>query len=257
MTIDQAIPPLRELPTGHLDARKRHLVAEIVRSHKRPRFPSVHWLVGTRRRVAVLAIVAAVIVIGTAVAATTSWLTGSPAPQSVVSDFGSYAPQLGFNPEPGQAVMVAADGDIKLYATTNKQGTYCLVVSAPWKRPEKLPDGGLCIPPSQARAPFIAGPVGASGNGNQSTYLIAGRTDDREARAVRFVDPKGNPITIAIGSSGFFIAAVRMVGSACAKGDWNSTFSVLGASGNERMRTTIRLAYSNSPRVCVLTAPHP
>ena len=72
----------------------------------------------------------------TAVAATaTGWLTGSPAPQSVVSDFGTYAPQLGFDPEPGRAVLVAQDGDVILYATTNKQGSYCLVTSAPWKRP--------------------------------------------------------------------------------------------------------------------------
>jgi hypothetical protein len=147
MTIDKRILPLRDLPPGRLEARREHLMAEIVRGQQRPHFVSLPRLMGTRRRIAVLAIVTLLIVIGTAVASTTSWLTGSPAPQSVVSDFGTYTPQLGFNPEPGRAVLVAEDGDISLYATTNKQGTYCLVASAPWKRPEKLADGGTCIPP--------------------------------------------------------------------------------------------------------------
>ena len=50
------------------------------------------------------------VIVGTAIAAT-GWLVGSPAPPSVKSDFGSYAPQLGFNPQPGKAVLVASSGD--------------------------------------------------------------------------------------------------------------------------------------------------
>ena len=253
MSIDHAIPPLRDLSAGRLDARTEHLVAEIARVQQgRPPFFFLPGLVRPRRRIAALAVVVGLLVIGTAVAATTSWLTGSPAPKSVVSDFGSYTPQLGFNPYPGGAVLVAEDSDVSLYATTNKQGSYCLLAGAPWKRPGKLGEGGTCVAPAQAAAPLIAGVLGASSSqsGNEQTYLIAGRTAEPEARTIRFTDPNGDPITRAIGFSGFFIAAVHTAGSACANGDWNSTFSVLGPNGKERTRATITLARSSSPGVC-------
>ena len=41
MNIDQTIPPLRDLPTGRLDARKEHLLAEVQSSQKRPGAPSL------------------------------------------------------------------------------------------------------------------------------------------------------------------------------------------------------------------------
>jgi hypothetical protein len=259
MSIDYTIPPLRDLPAGRLIARKQHLVAEIQSSQKRPNALSLPRFVVPRRRVALLSLALGLFVIGTAVAAMTDWLTGSPAPNSVVSDFGSYAPQLGFNPEPGHAVLVAQDGDISLFATTNKQGSYCLIASAPWKRPSKLPDGGTCIPPAQAAAPLVAGLVGASSSpGGQQTYLIAGRTTNPEARAIHFSDPTGTPITRTIGSSGFFIASVRTDKSACANGDWRPTFSLLGANGEQRASITITLGSASpaSPGVCVFPAPH-
>jgi hypothetical protein len=253
-------PPLRDLPADRLNARKAHLMIEIARAQQRSQFFSLTELRRPRRRVAALAIVVALLAIGTAVAATTSWLTGSPAPQSVVSDFGSYTPQLGFNPDPSSAVLVAEDSDVSLYATTNRQGSFCLVVSAPWKRPSQLPDGGTCIAAAQSEAPLIAGLLGASSSqgGNQQTYLIAGRTADPEARTIRFTDPNGRPIARPIGSSGFFIAAVRSAGSACANGNWNSRFSVLGADGNERTGAEITLAFtrSDSPGVCGFATPH-
>src|SRR5207247_4609769 len=121
------------------------------------------------------------------------------------------------------------DGDVSLYATTHREGTYCLVVSAPWKRPETLPDGGMCIPRAQAAAPLVAGFVGAS----STTLLIAGRTDARGAHMIRLTDPDGRLLTRPIGSSGFFVAAVRVSGSACANGDWKPTFVVLDTSGRE------------------------
>jgi hypothetical protein len=264
MSIEHTIPPLRDLPAGRLEVRKEHLVAEILRGRHHSRRFSLPRLVGPRRRVAAFALALALVVIGTAVAATrTDWLTGSPAPTSVVSDFGSYAPQLGFDPEPGRAVLVAKDGEFSLYATTNTQGSYCLVASAPWKRPSELPDGGTCIAPAQAAAPLIAGLVGASGSRSpgraQQTYLIAGRTADPEARMISFTGPGGDPITRAIGSSGFFIAAVRTDESACTRGDWTSRFSGLGADGKERTHATITLATAppDSARVCVFAAPHP
>lgn len=261
MSIDHTIPPLHDLPAGRLDARKEHLVAEIQSSRKRPGVLSLPRRVGPRRRAAALALALGLLMIGTAVAATTTdWLTGSPAPKSVISDFGSYAPQLGFNPEPGRAVLVARDADVALYATTNAQGSYCILASAPWKRPSKLGEGGTCIPPTQAAAPLVAGLVGASSSSDsgEQTYLIAGRTTDPEARTIRFSDPTGAPITRTIGSSGFFIATVRTNESACANGDWRPSFTVLGANGEERASFTITLgsARSESPGVCVFAAPH-
>lgn len=261
MSIDQTIPPLRDLPTGRLDARKKHLVAEIQSSQKRPSVLPLPVWIRPRRRVAALALALGLLVIGTAVAATTTgWLTGSPAPKWVVDDFGSYAPQLGFNPEPGHAVLVAQDADISLYATTNRQGSYCLLASAPWKRPSNLGEGGTCIPPAQASAPFVAGLVGAtSSSDGAQTYLIAGRTTDPDARWIRFSDPAGAPITRPIGFSGFFIATVRSLESACANGDWKPTFIVLGPDGNQRASATITLgaAPSASSGVCVFEPPHP
>jgi hypothetical protein len=259
MNIDHTIPPLRDLPAGRLGARKEHLVAEVERTSRPTSVLSMPRWVGSRRRVAALAIALGLLLIGTAVAATTDWLTGSPAPKSVVSDFGSYAPQLGFNPEPGRAVQVATDEDTILYATTNRQGSYCLIASAPWKRPSTLPDGGTCIALGQAAAPLIAGLVGAhsSSNGEQ-TYLIAGRTTDPEAQTIRFSDPSGTMITRPVGSSGFFLAAIHTGTPACANGDWKPTFTSVGADGKERTSATITLgsAPSASPGVCVFAAPH-
>lgn len=209
----------------------------------------------------------ALLVIGTAVAETTTWLrtgwlTGSSAPESVVDDFGTYAPQLGFDPEPGRAVLVAEDGEFSLYATTNKQGSYCLVASAPWKRPDTNPDGGTCIPPAIAAAPLIAGLVGAASDRstNEQTYLIAGRTHDAAAREIRFTDPNGEAITRTIGSSGFFIAAIHTPGLACSDGDWISTFDTLGTEGEQRGRSTITLAVAQGTgiwRTCTFSGPHP
>src|SRR5437763_741626 len=123
MSIDDAISPLRDLPAGRLDARKAHLVAEIASTPAQSNSLGVARRLGSRRRLALVALALGLLAIGAAVAATTTdWLTGSPAPPSVTSDFGSYATQLGFNPEPGHAVQVATDGEMILYATTNKQG---------------------------------------------------------------------------------------------------------------------------------------
>jgi hypothetical protein len=233
--------PLRELPRGRLATRMEHLLAEIERP---PRL--------SHRARVVLVVVVSLVVLGTAAAATTSWLTGRPAPQAVVSDFGSYTPQLGFHPEPGRAVLVAEDGAVRLYATTNREGTYCLVADAPWKRPEILPDGGTCVPAAQAAAPVVAGLVGAS----STTLLIAGRVDDGAAHAIRLTGPDGRLLTWPIGSSGFFVAAVAVSGSPCANGEWKPTFVVVDARGRELTRATILLARPAALGACVLGGPH-
>jgi hypothetical protein len=247
-----ALVPLDELARG--DWRDVERRAGIARP--RPRFLLAATLAATLVGLLVTPLGGA---IAREVENLSNWLKGSPAPESVVSDFGSYAPQLGFDPVPGRAVLVARDGgNFSLYATTNKQGSYCLIASAPWKRPSKLPDGGTCIPPAHAVSPLVAGLVGASTAGSEQTYLIAGRTTDEGARAIRFTDPAGAPIERAIGSSGFFVAVVRTNESACASGDWAPTFNVLGADGDARASIAITLgSASASPGVCVFAAPHP
>ncbi len=115
-----------------------------------------------RHRIALVtsALAVAGIIVGTAIAAT-GWLVGSPAPKNVKSDFGSYAPQLGFNPEPGKAVLVAHDGPYKMYVTPDKQGGYCTLVATPQYHPGPHGSGGDCGTRRQAAVSFLAGPVGA------------------------------------------------------------------------------------------------
>jgi hypothetical protein len=209
------------------------------------------WL--SRRRIMLSA---AVLVFATATAglalAGSGWLIGAPAPPAVVADFNSYTPQLGFHPSPGSAVLVAEDYNIGLYATTNKEGTYCIVVSAPWKRPAKLGDGGTCIPALQAAAPLIAGLPGASTSrdGSKTTAVVAGRVNNAAARTIRFTGPTGYEIVRPVGSSGFFVASVHVQGPLCASGDWLSTFTALNAAGGEIARATIGLAHSPAPGLC-------
>ena len=77
----------------------------------------------SQRRLVAAAVVALVAIIALTGVATggVGWLTGTPAPHSVIADFGTYTPQLGFHPDPGSAVLVASDGDSHLYATTNAE----------------------------------------------------------------------------------------------------------------------------------------
>lgn len=174
------------------------------------------------------------------------WLAGEPAPPSVVANFDSYAPQLGFRPDAARAVVVAEDGDVSLYATTNDRGSYCLAAGAP--------DGGVCIPPQHSSAPLIAG-IMTNGDGR---LLVTGRAADPDARAIRFTGPGGNVVTRTIGSSGFFVAAVPGRRSPCANGDWRPTFTALGSNGEEVRSATITLARGAPGGVCSADlGPHP
>ncbi len=150
-----------------------------------------------RRRLLVLAVIAVgVLVTGISIAAT-GWFTAEPAPKPVVEDFKAYTPQLGVHPEPGKAVFVAQDGEFKLYATTNREGTYCLVVDLPWRRPQ-AGDGGVCVPKRDATEPLTAAAA--------SLGVVVGRVTDHTGRDV---------------------------GSACWtwKGDWAPIFTALDGSG--------------------------
>lgn len=185
------------------------------------------------------------------------WVRGEPAPQSVVDEFGTYAPQLGYQPDSGGAVLVAVDeGDVRLYSTKNDKGSYCLLLRAPG-RPSG--DGGTCIQPKWAAEPLIAGTLGATGGDDESsTHFIGGRSDHSGARSIRFTDPDGHTISRPIGYDGFFIASVDVSRSACGAGDWRPTFVVLDANGNEVARAAITLLFSYPGQsACSFSPPHP
>jgi hypothetical protein len=247
--------PLREMPASRLAARHQHLLREISKSTQ-PRTSALRFALNRRRTLVPL--VAALVIVGTAAAATTSWLTGSPAPSSVVNGFKSYPTQLGFHPVPGQAVLVAGSHSVSLYATLNREGGYCLTVSAPWKRPDSLPDGGTCVTASDAAAAFVAGTLGVSSSPGESatTLVVAGRTTNPNARAVRFDDPDGISRTQRLGSSGFFVATIETPGSPCSRGDWAPAFELLAPSGDRLASTTVTLASDRGHGACQFVGPH-
>jgi hypothetical protein len=206
-----------------------------------------------RRRLVALAVLAiAVIATGLSIAAN-GWLSGEPAPAPVVQDFQAYTPQLGFHPEPGKAVLVAEDGVVKLYATTNREGTYCIVVDEPW-RPAgpKTGDGGVCVSKAKATEPISAGWLGSSPTApnGMTTYVIAGRVEDPKAKTLRFSDRSGATVERPIGVGGFYVAAVpgkpiefveihRPGGVYCPGKDWEPTFVALGDDGTELVESRI------------------
>jgi len=216
--------------------------------------------IAARRRrslVLVAALAVGVLISGLAIAGT-GWLMGEPAPQPVVEDFQAYTPQLGFHPEPGEAVFVAKDGPVKLYATTNREGTYCIVVDEPWK-PASAGDGGSCVSKSTAAKPIAAYLVGvssASENGD-ATFVIAGRVGRAHATTIKFRDPEGALVERPIGMNGFFVAALHGTppipdatpdGVKCPVKSWNPTFVALRSDGQTVQKATVPLMES---RLCV------
>jgi hypothetical protein len=249
--VDAADEPARARARGLL-------LATIATASKAPgkRPPSLP--LGRPGRFVLIAAAFAVVGAGIAAAAANHWLVGDPAPQAVVSGFDSYTTQLGFHPEPGRAVLVARDDDLWLYATTNKEGTYCVLLSAPWMRPEKLTDGGSCLPAEEADVPLAAWNPGISSQGEdgKSRFVYAGRTTHAEARTIRITTPAGEAVERPIGSSGFFVLGVRL-GFTCALADstWNPVVRVLDSDGDEVASKTlgfpsIVVAQRGSVHVC-------
>ena len=136
-----------------------------------------------RRTVISLAVVVVGIVTGSlAIAATSAgWLTGEPAPPTVVEGFRQYTPQLGFHPQAGKAQFVAQDGPIKLYATANREGGICYLVDEPWK-PANAGDGGTCASREWAAVPISAGWL----SGSPDVLVVGGRVADQRATAISF-----------------------------------------------------------------------
>ena len=171
------------------------------------------------------------------------WLDGEPAPESVVNNFSSYPPQLGFRPKAGKAVRVASDGAFVLFATPNDRGSYCLATSTP--------DGGICIRPSVAAATLIAGIMpGDPGRADaRRTVLVAGRVKDSHAVAIAFTNPDGAEVTRPLGLGGFFLVALQTAEPEpgapvylCKNGGWAPVFHAFDRTGAELLTAKISLA---------------
>lgn len=194
-----------------------------------------------RRRIVLLtsALAAAGVIVGAAIAAG-GWLVGSPAPPDVKADFGSYAPQLGFNPRPGRAALVARDGAYKLYAATNKQGGYCILLVTPGYHAGPHGEGGDCAGPDHRFLVATAHP----GPGTAGKLYLFGRTTAHNAAAVRFTTPNGSTRTADVGSSGFFIARTDVPNSIVCRAAiqpavwWKPTLTVLDRHGRQLGRST-------------------
>lgn len=203
----------------------------------------------TQRRLALVATVltAASVIVGSAVAAT-NWLTGSPAPSTVQSDFGSYPGQLGFTPEPGSAVLVASADANELYATTNAASSYCVVLTTAASAAPLSMGGGDCVPTTTADQPIVAGTFPVSSD----TLALAGRVSTPGAASVQVQLPSGAPLKVPIGSSGFFLATFDS--APCQGGDWSPQFVALNASGNPVATSTITVekTLTSAPSGCWL-----
>jgi hypothetical protein len=202
-------------------------------------------------------------VIATVAVAGTGWLVGSPAPPDVKADFGSYATQLGFNPQPGQAVLVASSGAYQLYATANTQRGLCTLVVTPWV-PASAHEGGECSAAPADSSAFYASVGGQSAETNDATTVVVyGHTSDGEASSVQFDGPNGAPVTATVGKGGFFIAGTTGPGMMCGRGAWAPTFHVLDATGHELSATTLTLRPAanwvtvGSGRVCIVSSAGP
>jgi hypothetical protein len=200
------------------------------------------------RTLAVIVLAGALIASGVALAATQ---LGSPAPPQVTADFGSYATGLGFHPVPGKAVLVAQDGAISLYATTNAEGTACVTITAPWKTGPDHDDGGTCIRQADESKPILAGFVGGNTPpSGPAVFVIAGRVLVAGAVSVSFPTADGTPISAPLGPGGYFVTTVGSMGCDSPTGVWKPVFNALDAAGSTRASTAIELAESPTPATC-------
>ncbi|HEY5694166.1 MAG TPA: hypothetical protein VIR14_06625 [Gaiellaceae bacterium] len=235
-----------EVPPADEETRRR--IYAYATTDRRPRFwkidRSPSRIRAPRRRRLVLATAAfatAAAIAGAAVAAP-GWLTGSPAPANVQSDFGSYSSQLGFNPQPGQAVLVASNGDYQLYATVNRQGGICTLVSSPWNRPGANGDGGDCSANTPDSSAFWAGIGGtASAPDHATTVALYGHTTEASAASVQFDTPSGDTLSAPVSASGFFIIGTTLPGSLCDWSNWTSRFTVLDGGGQQLSSASVVL----------------
>jgi hypothetical protein len=208
-----------------------------------------------RRRLGFLAAALVLAVLGSGITvAATHWPLGEPAPPAVVHDFEQYTPQLGFNPDPRGARLVARADGISLYATATRQGTYCTVVATPWRGGKTMGDGGSCVTRQTVAEPIAAGvrDVGLRGDWNQVpqevTLAIVGRVADPKVRFIRFDGFFGEEVERRVGARGFFVAGVDA--RICPDESWTPTFVALDGDGEEIARAAINMIHvDHDPRM--------
>ncbi len=182
---------------------------------------------------------------------------GSPAPASVVRDFGSYATPLGYHPRVGDAVLAARDeaADVDLYATPNAEGTSCVTITAPWKTGPAEDDGGTCIALADATAPILAGLLGGNTSRDGAPiFVMGGRVATPGAVAVRFTTVTGDEIERPLGIGGFFVVALTgrdtgILPGGCAR-DWAPALIALAANGRELTSAVIHFTHAVPGDAC-------
>jgi hypothetical protein len=180
---------------------------------------------------------------------------GEQAPRQIVTNLESYTPQLGFNPDPEKAVLVAQEAHVRLYVTSNRQGTYCYIAST------RL-DGGTCVSKAVADAPVIAGFIGGDGEHRTNGLVMVGRIRDPRAHTVRFNAPDSTPVVRNVGLGGFFVAVAPAESpmAACAGAGWKPTFTFHSHLGDEITSATIEIARPFGPPsrpACAFAGPRP
>ena len=184
--------------------------------------------------------------------AATDWGIGDPAPPAVERDFAEYPSQVGLDPKPDGAFLAARDGeDYALYAVENRQGGYCLTVTAPWRNPAEFRGSGTCVTRKDAAEPIAVGVVasGKYGPDGKAPHLVAGRVLNPNARVIRFATVDGDPVERALGAGGFFLAALEI--EPCAPNqNWDPVFVALNENGRELERVRITLMVADQSGAC-------
>ena len=145
---DSSIPPFRDLPAGHLEARKQHLLRELAREPiglrlSRPITPGFERPRSWRPLGVVAVAVIALAGTGVAIAAGLGAFQGTPAPPDVSTNFkqlnqfadaavqkgfASTFPQTDASKAHGVIEIQTPDGPEDLWAAPNNQGGQCYLI---------------------------------------------------------------------------------------------------------------------------------
>lgn len=213
---------------------RRELQAAARRSARRRR----------RRRALAASAALALAVTGAALAvATRDAFRATPAPPAVEENFSLYRPELGFDPVPGAAELVARDAEFSLYRTPSRQGTYCVTWTSA-DAPRTVGDGGSCVTRAVAEAPLAAGIL----TNEPRTAVVAGRVQALGAARIELTAMDGTLQARPVGSDGFFLAVVPF--RLCPERDWATDLVAVSAGGAEIARARFTLVHVQAPRVC-------
>ena len=190
-----------------------------------------------RRRALAASGALALAVTGAALAvATRDAFRATPAPPAVEENFSQHRPELGFDPVPGAAELVAREGEFSLYRTPSRQGTYCVTWTSA-DAPRTVGDGGSCVTRAVADAPLTAGIL----TNEMRTALVAGRVQALGAARVQLTAMDGTFQERRIGADGFFLALVPF--HLCPRRSWTTEVRAVTAGGAEVTSGTFTLVH--------------